>query len=213
MAAWYRWNGRHYSWREPTASIYVRIVCEVLLQRTRADAVAGFAPSFLQKYPSWKKIASATENELQEELKPVGLWQRRASSLSRLAVSMLERKGRFPETRAEIEALPGVGQYIANAVLLFCHKQPQPLLDTNMARVLERHFGPRSLADIRYDPYLQLLSTRVVTCKDPISMNWAILDLAALICTKTNPKHAFCPIFHTCHFLSVELHTRSPSLE
>ena len=44
---------------------------------------------------------------------------------------------------------------VANAILLVCHEQPEPLLDSNMARVIERVFGPRKLADIRYDPYLQ----------------------------------------------------------
>jgi hypothetical protein len=59
------------------------------------------------------------------------------------------------------------GQYIANAVLLLCHGEPQPLLDVNMARVLERVFGPKKLADIRYDPYLQQLAMRIVQCKKP----------------------------------------------
>ena len=213
LFSWYRSNGRHYPWRKSSASTYVRIVCEVLLQRTRANTVAEFAPSFFKKYPSWRKLASATEDQLQEDLKPIGLWQRRASSLSRLAISMSERHGHFPKTRPEIESLPSVGQYIANAVLLLCYNQREPLLDTNMARVLERHFGPRSLADIRYDPYLQSLSSKVVTCKDPISMNWAILDLAALICTKANPNHACCPVSYTCQYCSVEQRSTNPSLE
>ena len=59
-----------------------------------------------------------------------------------------------------------------------------------MARMLERYFGPRKLADIRYDPYLQALATRVVTCRDPAAMNWAILDLAATVCKIREP---LCP--------------------
>ena len=197
---WYRAHGRNYPWRNPSATNYIRIVCEVLLQRTRADTVARFTPSFLRKYPSWRKLASATKGQLQEDLKPIGLWRQRASSLSRFAKSMSQRNGRFPKARPEIESLPSVGQYISNAILLFCYHQPEPLLDSNMARVLERHFGPRSLADIRYDPYLQALSKKLVTCNDPISLNWAILDLAALICTKSKPNHLTCPISQTCQY-------------
>ena len=37
-----------------------------------------------------------------------------------------------------------------------------------MARVLERYFGPRNLADIRYDPYLQELAHKVVDADDAI---------------------------------------------
>jgi len=111
---------------------------------------------------------------------------------------MVKKNGRLPKTRREIEALPGVGQYIANAILLLCHGEPQPLLDANMARVLERVFGSRKLADIRYDPYLQEISLRVVQCKEAKQINWAILDLAAIICRISNAHCSECPLMSMC---------------
>jgi adenine-specific DNA glycosylase len=51
-------------------------------------------------------------------------------------------EGVVPHDRRQIEALPAVGQYVASAVLLFAHGRPEPLLDANMARVLERVFEP-----------------------------------------------------------------------
>ena len=75
---------------------------------------------------------------------------------------MTRRKGRFPKDPREIGNLPGVGQYIRNAIMIFAQGKNFPLLDTNMSRVLERYFGPRMLADIRYDPYLQGLANEVV---------------------------------------------------
>ena len=93
-----------------------------------------------------------------------------------------------------------VGQYIASAVLLFCHDQPEPLLDVNMARVLERYFGPREFADIRYDPYLQSLARKVVSCRRPAQMNWAILDLAALVCRTHSPRCGECPVAKGCRY-------------
>ena len=73
------------------------------------------------------------------------------------------------------------------------------MLDVIMARVLERYFGPRKLADIRYDPYLQTLSRQVVKTR-PVGLNWAILDLGAMICTASNPKCSSCPMASTCLF-------------
>ncbi len=142
----------------------------------------------------------ASEKELQNYLKPIGLWKRRAASMISLGKELSMREGKFPRNRLEIEALPGVGQYIANAILIFCHGDSQPLLDTNMARVLERFFGPRKLADIRYDPYLQGLAFRVVKGDDTISMNWALLDFAALICKQAVPLCASCPLAARCRF-------------
>jgi A/G-specific adenine glycosylase len=115
---------------------------------------------------------------------------------------MIKRNGRFPKERMDVEALPGVGQYIANAVLLFCHGMPQPLLDANMARVLERVFGSRKLADIRYDPYLQGLAKKVVECEDAGKINWAILDLAGAVCLQRKPRCTECPLEFMCRYAS-----------
>ncbi len=68
-----------------------------------------------------------------------------------------------------------------------------------MARILERYFGPRQMADIRYDPYLQDLARQVVgKAKDPRLVNWAILDLGALVCTARNPRCNACPLKKGC---------------
>jgi A/G-specific adenine glycosylase len=114
---------------------------------------------------------------------------------------MAERGGRFPKEIMEIEALPGVGQYIANAILLFAGGRPEPLLDVNMTRVLERVFGPRALADIRYDPYLQSLARSIVEGDDPAAVNWAILDHASLVCKLRHPLCTACPLNRQCLYL------------
>ena len=115
---------------------------------------------------------------------------------------MAKRGGRFPRTRGEIEELPGVGQYIANAILMFCQDEPQPLLDVNMARVLERFFGSRKLADIRYDPYLQKLAREVLPRKRYKEFNWAILDFASLICKARKPLCLKCPLEIRCRYFN-----------
>ena len=197
---WYRKHGRRFPWRRRSASNYKKIIAEVLLQRTRAETVAKFFPIFVTQYPTWSKLAMANESELIALIRPVGLWRRRSTTLMNLAREMVKRNRRFPKDREQLEALPGVGQYIANSIMLLCHNNPQPLLDANMARVLERYFGPRTLSDIRYDPYLQHLAKKVVDCPDSIALNWAILDFAAKICSIRNPKCSQCVLASECSF-------------
>lgn len=198
LLGWCNDYGRTFPWRKASVSNYQCIVAEVLLQRTRADTVADFFPRFIEEFPSWKNLGSVSVEHLESYLQPLGLWRRRATSIQALARAMTKRNGRFPKNREAIEELPGIGQYIANAVLLFCHGDSQPLLDANMARVLERVFGPRKLADIRYDPYLQRLAWEVVQCEDPKKLNWAILDLAATLCKIKNPSCEKCPFRSMC---------------
>lgn len=175
------------------------------MQRTRAAAVAGFFSDFVHRYSSWRSLAAASERQLKKYLRPIGLWRRRASGLRSLAVRMTARGGRLPRKRVELEELPGVGQYIANAVLTLCHGEREPLLDVNMARVLERYFGPRVLADIRYDAYLQRLAREVISRGDPIVTNWAVLDLAAIVCKPKRPLCASCPVVRGCLYAKATL--------
>jgi A/G-specific adenine glycosylase len=198
ILGWFRLQGRHFPWRQKNTSLYELILSEILLQRTRAETVAAFLAPFLARFPSWHSIAGAKEKEIAKWLKPLGLWRRRARSLLALAREMSTRKGRFPSNRVDIEALPGVGQYIANAICLFAFNQPEPLIDVNMARVLERCFGPRTLADIRYDPKLQTLSRIIVSDRHSPQVNWAIIDLAATVCTRLDPACLTCPLLRSC---------------
>ena len=199
VMAWYCVHGRDFPWRH-AETCYQRVIGELLLQRTQANTVARFYHSFLAKYPSWDSLSEAKEEDLQEVLRNIGLWRRRARNLIDLASSVKEMGGQLPNTRDELERLPGVGQYMASAILVLCYGEKESLLDVNMARVLERVFGPRCLADIRYDPYLQALARSTVQGDDAREANWAILDLAATTCLSARPKCLECPVAQICSF-------------
>ena len=197
---WYKENGRSFLWRYKSATNYELIISEVFLQRTKAETVSRFLPNFLKRYPSWKQIGEATEFELQEILRPLGLSKQRGSRLYKLAQELKKRKGRFPIERNQVAEIPMMGQYITNSYELYVLKKRSPLLDVNMARLLERFFGNRKLADIRHDPYLQTLAYRVVNIEQSKELNWAILDYASLICKKNIPKCSSCMISVKCKF-------------
>lgn len=198
LLSWFKDNQRDFPWRHGKQTTYKVILTELLLQRTKASTVAKHYPIFFKTYPDWKTLGTASESDLREILKPLGLYTQRANRLYKLAQEMKKRNGRFPRSREEVEKLPTVGQYIANAYELFILEKRKPLLDVNMSRVLERYFGPRELADIRDDPYLQELAHRVVDVREAKELNWAVLDYAQLICTARNPKCQECNLSKTC---------------
>lgn len=107
-------------------------------------------------------------------------------------------RGEFPSSEHELAALSAVGQYVANAIQLFQHDRRKPLVDVNMARFLERYLRPRRLADIRHDPWLQAACHWLVDCVDPISVNWAVLDQAAMTCRARKPLCGTCIFRRTC---------------
>lgn len=206
LLAWYEQHGRQFPWRSPHAGVYQQVVAEVLLQRTQASTVGRFFDAFFERFSSWDDINSAPDEQLESVLRPIGLWRRRAIALKALAGEMVARGGHFPDSRGELETLPAVGQYVASAVLVFAQGRPEPLLDSNMARVLDRVFEPRRLVDIRYDPRLQGLARLLVRSREPARINWAILDLAARYCGSRSPACEECPLRTRCNFA---LHNKS----
>jgi A/G-specific adenine glycosylase len=209
LLKWYETNGRKFYWRKKGLSNYQLVIAEVLLQRTKAETVAKFYPDFIVEFPNWKSLADAKLQRIEDYLRPVGLYRQRSVRLKNLATEMVKRNGRLPKDRQDLESIPFMGQYTANAVELVIFNQPSPLVDVNMARVLERFFGPRKLADIRYDPYLQELSYKVVDHVNTKKMNWAILDFAATICKAKNPSHDVCILKGHCTYFT-DLLSRYP---
>ena len=200
LLAWYGRHGRQFPWRSRDAKVYQQVVAEVLLQRTQASTVGRFFESFFERFGSWNEIDAAPDAALEGALRPIGLWRRRAAALKALAREMVARDGNFPASRDQLETLPAVGQYVASAVLLFAHGRAEPLLDGNMARVLDRVFEPRRLVDIRYDPRLQALARLLVRSREPARVNWAILDIAARYCSYRLPACEECPLRNRCTF-------------
>jgi A/G-specific adenine glycosylase len=200
LLMWYKKSGRRFYWRKKGLPQYKYIIAEVLLQRTKADTIAKFYPSFITEFPNWGSLANADLSAIELFLKPVGLYTQRALRLKNLATEMVKRKGRLPRDRKDLESIPFIGQYIANAVELVVFNQPSPLVDVNMARVIERFFGPRRMADIRYDPYLQELAYKIVNHPKAKHINWAVLDFAALICQARKPLCEKCLISRNCYF-------------
>lgn len=207
VLSWFEVHGRTFAWRRPDATLYVQIVSEVLLQRTRAETVSTFIATFVQNYPSWESLALASEETLAENLRPIGLYRRRATSLKRLAQEIVRRNHIFPVERTDLESIPAVGQYVANAILLFAHEIPAPLLDAGMARLLRRYFDlSPAKADIRYDKLLQLAAHQILGCSSPSVLNWAILDIVASYCKPTTPQCKRCPLYRNCEFRKSSVH-------
>lgn len=195
---WYAVHGRDLPWRHDRANTFERICVEVLLQRTRAETVAKVYPEFFERFRTWSDIAAASVQELEEHFKPIGLWQRRARSMKALSTFAAERGGWFPDTAEELAKVPAVGQYVANAILVFQHGQNHPFLDVNMARLIERYVRPRKLADIRFDPWLQAAAHWLVRGEQRIEINWAAIDFASAICTARNQRCEVCPLARKC---------------
>jgi len=176
---------------------YIICIAEIFLQQTTARKVSDFIGVFTAQFPDWDALAKATPTQIEGAIFPLGIYQRRTKTIHSLANAVVKLSG-FPRIRRGLEKLPGIGQYIANVLLVVLQHKRMPFLDINMSRILERFFGPREMADIRYDPYLQVLARKIVNARDALSANWMILDFAALVCTTRRTRCSDCPLSERC---------------
>lgn len=196
LLKWAETNLRQFSWRRATDPFHI-LLAEILLQRTRAEAVEPVFGKVLRKWPTPAALAAAPLTEVVDAILPLG-FQHRAARLKALG-SALERIGSMPSETNELRALPGVGRYVANATLAAAYGQRLPTIDRVSMRVYLRFLG---LEKEGVDAEMWDLAARATPLRRVREWNWAVLDLAAIICTARNPRCSECPLRPRCRAAS-----------
>ena len=199
LSAWAQQNFRDYPWRR-TNNPYNLLVAEFLLQRTDADTVAPIYETFLSQYSTLDQLATAPVENIAELLKPLGLFFR-AERLSSAARIIKEKyKGIIPQVEGELLKLPGIGKYTARSICSQAFARPVAVLDTNVARILERFFG---IKGGRIKSRCQILWNAAETIapdREVGQWNLTLLDFGAIICTARNPQCSECPLASRCNW-------------
>ncbi|MDY7038784.1 MAG: DNA glycosylase, partial [Thermodesulfobacteriota bacterium] len=108
ITGWFRKNGRHYPWRK-TGNPYKILIAEMMLQRTKADQVAGVYNGFFSKYKCPEEILQSDKASIKKHLKPLGLNWRIENLIEVSKVLIKSYNGIVPDNREELKQLPGVG--------------------------------------------------------------------------------------------------------
>ena len=208
LRRWFRRNSRDLPWRR-TRDAYSVLVSELMLQQTQVSRVIGYYGDFLQRFPTLAHVARAKPAQVMEAWDGLGYYAR-ARNLRKLAIHVTDG-GRVPEARLperpdELRKLPGIGAYTAGAVASFAFERRAPLVDTNVARVLERVFAPGTRVKTSAGAKrIWAIAERVLprTGKAGWSHNQALMELGALVCTARSANCAACPIKRQCRSSSV----------
>jgi len=170
-----------------------------MLQQTQVKTVIPYYGAFMGRFP---RISHLAEADLQDVLK---IWEglgyyARARNLHKSAGIIIEKHGGdLPNHINLFRKLPGVGEYIASAVLSIAFGQPYAVVDGNVKRVLARLYkidvpvnGSGSSKNFKK------AAEGILTEKDPGKFNQAMMELGALVCTPRNPTCSDCPVSRFC---------------
>jgi A/G-specific adenine glycosylase len=194
---WYSKNGRSYPWRVVKDPYHI-LLAEIMLQRTRADQVMPVYLSFLEAFPNVYSLNEASEEDIISYFSKLGLMHR-AKYVKLLACELVHRySGKVPCVKKELLSLPAVGAYVSDAVSCFAFNKRVSIIDSNVCRVLARVFGIDAKGEARRDPVFRKMADKILPRSQVKEFNWAIIDLAALICRSKKPLHEACPLKELC---------------
>jgi A/G-specific adenine glycosylase len=210
LAAWYARGHRDLPWRRDRDP-YRILVSETMLVQTTVAAAAPYFERFLARFPTVNALAQADEADVLKAWEGLGYY-RRARQLHEAARAIVNNHGGLvPDDPARLRALPGVGRYIAGAVLSFAFDQPAAVVEANTQRVLARLLAwDEDIAKTKSQNRLWQAAERLVPEVGAGEFNQALMELGATTCTPRDPSCLICPIAAECRARTLGLQDRLP---
>ncbi len=188
---------RRYPWRAEPRTPYRVWVAEVMLQQTRTETAGPYYTRFLARFPTVENLAAATLDDVLKAWAGLGYYAR-ACHLYRAAQQIVAAGG-FPATYAGWRALPGVGDYIAGAVLSLAYGQDVPAVDGNGRRVLARLRAVEDdITRAAAHRKLRVVAAELLPPGQAGAFNEALMDLGATVCVRGQPRCVACPMQSVC---------------
>ncbi len=152
LVSWQEKNGRnHLPWRQfgdldDAARGYRVWLSEIFLQQTQAERVIGFFEKVMERFPTIHSLALTDYETFFPYYQGLGYYSRAKNLLACAKIVSKEYSGIFPTESANLQNLPGIGPYTAEAIRAFAYNIPTLSFDTNLEKVYSRYYlGSRFL--------------------------------------------------------------------
>ncbi len=204
LLTWYEKSQRDLPWRKNTAP-YPVWVSEVMLQQTRVTAVIPYFERFMTAFPQIEHLACADSQKVLKLWEGLGYYARARNLHKASQIVVSEYKGVIPHEYQAFRKLPGVGEYISNAVLSIAFDKALAAVDANVKRVLARLLCMdepvnTSSSQSTYQKAADLLLSH----RFPGAFNQAVMELGALVCTPASPTCPDCPLSCQCRAFAAD---------
>ena len=128
---------------------YELLIAVMLSAQTTDVAVNGVTDFLFSKYDTLEKLNKVSLEEIENILKPIGLYKNKAKRLKEIVSVLLEKyDGVVPSDKELLTRLPGVGNKTASVVRAEIFKIPEFPVDTHVLRISNR----LSLCNEKDDP-------------------------------------------------------------
>ncbi len=172
------------------------LVATILSAQCTDALVNRVTPELFRKYRTAQAYATASQPEMESDLRRIGLYRAKAKNIRAMAQILVEKHGgQVPRTMEELVELPGVGRKTANVVLGNAFDiNVGVVVDTHVARLSQRLGLTRQTDPKKIEPVLM----KLVPQKDwTLFSHWLIFH-GRRICKALRPACPDCGIKHLC---------------
>ncbi|MCP3738767.1 endonuclease III [Rossellomorea sp. BNER] len=173
------------------------LVIAVLMSAQCTDALVNkVTKNLFEKYKTPEDYLAVSLEELQEDIRSIGLYRNKAKNIRKLCELLLtEYGGEVPRERDELVKLPGVGRKTANVVVSVAFGEPALAVDTHVERVSKR------LAICRWkDNVLEVERTlmRKIPKEKWSKTHHQLIFFGRYHCKAQSPQCEICPLLDLC---------------
>ncbi|MGG4491923.1 endonuclease III [Metabacillus idriensis] len=173
------------------------LVIAVALSAQCTDVLVNkVTKQLFEKYKTPEDYLAVPIEELQNDIRSIGLYRNKAKNIQKLCVLLIEEYGGVvPKDRDELTKLPGVGRKTANVVVSVAFGVPAIAVDTHVERVSKR------LAICKWkDSVMEVEKTlmRKVPAEEWSLTHHRLIFFGRYHCKAQAPKCTECPLLHMC---------------
>lgn len=192
---WYDSNKRILPWRN-TKDPYMIWLSEVMLQQTQVNVVIPYYNQWIKAFPTIETVAEANLDSLLKLWEGLGYYSRCRNFHKAAKYVVNHYNGVIPKKYGLFILLPGVGEYIASAVMSIAYNQRYPSIDGNLKRVMSRYLGLKKISKRNFLRIKKKMNTMIET--RPGDINQALMDIGSTICKPTATICSLCPLNISC---------------
>ena len=200
LLAWYQTHKRDLAWRNDPTPYHIW-VSEIMLQQTRVEAVKDYYARFIAELPDVQALAACEEERLLKLWEGLGYYSRVRNLQKAARESLYRFNGEFPQNKADLRSLSGIGDYTAGAIASIAFKKRAAAVDGNVLRVVSRLAKDGTpISDMRYRKRIEaeLSAAYPKAGKACSDFTQSLFELGALVCKPQNPDCAKCPLQEIC---------------
>lgn len=203
---WYEKNGRHdLPWRTSDEPYHIYI-SEIMLQQTQVKTVLErFYFPFLEAFPTMEDLACASLDDVLKKWEGLGYYTRARN----LHAAARQCGGVLPTNAHDLMQLSGIGRSTAHAIASFAYREPLPILDANVKRILHRYFALK----VRDEKKLWRYAYTLFDPTHPFEYNQAMMDVGATVCLSKKPLCESCPFESWCEGKNTPLSYPEPKIK